>query len=46
MLRWHRKSKNFTEPRRVTVVNVSHVIFKETKDKYNKVFTVKNKAII
>ncbi|NLV88388.1 MAG: ABC transporter ATP-binding protein [Tissierellia bacterium] len=30
----------------VTVVNVSHVIFKETKDKYNKVFTVKNKAII
>ncbi|NLK43458.1 MAG: ABC transporter ATP-binding protein [Tissierellia bacterium] len=30
----------------VTVVNVSHVIFKETKDKYNKVFVVKNKAVL
>lgn len=30
----------------VTVVNVSHVIFKETKDKYNKVFIVKNKAVV
>ncbi len=30
----------------VTVVNVSHVIFGETKDKYDKVFVVKNKAIV
>lgn len=30
----------------VTIVNVSHVIFKETKDKYDKVFVVKNKAIV
>lgn len=30
----------------VTVVNVSHVIFEETKDKYDKVFVVKNKAVV
>ncbi|MBU5427420.1 ABC transporter ATP-binding protein/permease [Tissierella pigra] len=30
----------------VTIVNVSHVIFEETKNRYNKVFTVKNKAVI
>ena len=29
----------------ITVVNVSHVIFKETKDKYDKVFVVKNRAV-
>lgn len=29
----------------VTVVNVSHVIFEETKRKYDKVFVVKNKAV-
>lgn len=30
----------------VTVVNVSHVIFGETKDKYDKVFVVKNKGVV
>lgn len=30
----------------VTVVNVSHVIFEETRDKYNKVFVVKNKGVL
>lgn len=30
----------------VTVVNVSHVIFEETKNKYNGVFMVKNKGVI
>ena len=30
----------------VTIVNVSHVIFQETKDKYDKIFVVKNKAVI
>ena len=30
----------------VTIVNVSHIMFEETKDKYNKVFVVKNKAVI
>lgn len=30
----------------ITVVNVSHVIFKETKDKYDKVFLVRNKAVV
>lgn len=29
----------------ITVVNVSHVIFKETRNKYNKVLVVKNKGI-
>lgn len=29
----------------VTIVNVSHVIFEETKERYDKVFVVKNKAI-
>lgn len=29
----------------ITVVNVSHVIFKETRKKYNKVLIVKNKGI-
>ncbi|MDR7869421.1 MAG: ABC transporter ATP-binding protein [Tissierellaceae bacterium] len=29
----------------ITIVNVSHVIFKETKDKYDKVFVVKNKEV-
>ncbi|WMM23755.1 ABC transporter ATP-binding protein [Tissierella sp. MB52-C2] len=30
----------------VTVINVSHVIFEETKNEYNNIFVVKNKAII
>lgn len=30
----------------VTIVNVSHVIFEETKDKYNRVLIVKNKAVV
>lgn len=30
----------------VTVVNVSHVIFEETKNKYNGVFMVKNKGVM
>lgn len=29
----------------VTVVNVSHVVFEETKDKYDKVFVVKDKSV-
>lgn len=29
----------------VTVVNVSHVVFEETKDNYDKVFMVKNKTV-
>ena len=29
----------------ITIVNVSHVIFKETKDKYDRVFVVKNQAV-
>lgn len=30
----------------VMVVNVSHVVFDETKDKYDQVFVVKNKAVL
>ncbi len=30
----------------ITVVNVSHVVFEETKDMYNRIFMVKNKAVI
>lgn len=30
----------------VTIVNVSHVIFDETKNRYDKVFVVKNKAVV
>ncbi|HEY8363007.1 MAG TPA: ABC transporter ATP-binding protein [Tissierellaceae bacterium] len=30
----------------VTVVNVSHVIFKENRDKYDRVYVVKNKAVV
>lgn len=29
----------------ITVINVSHVIFEETKEKYDKVFVVKNKTV-
>ncbi len=29
----------------ITVINVSHVVFEETKKKYNNVFMVKNKGI-
>lgn len=29
----------------ITVVNVSHVVFKETRDKYDKVFVVKDKGV-
>jgi ATP-binding cassette subfamily B protein len=29
----------------ITVINVSHVIFEDTKRKYNKVFMVKNKSV-
>lgn len=29
----------------ITVVNVSHVVFKETRDKYDKVFVVKDKMV-
>ena len=30
----------------VTVVNVSHVIFNDTRGKYDRVFIVKNKAVV
>ncbi len=30
----------------ITVVNVSHVVFKETRDKYDKVFVVKDRMVI
>lgn len=30
----------------VTIINVSHVVFEETKDKYNKVLRVRNKAVL
>ena len=30
----------------ITVINVSHVVFEETKKKYNNIFMVKNKGII
>lgn len=30
----------------ITVVNVSHVIFEETKERYDKVFVVRNKAVL
>ncbi len=29
----------------ITIVNVSHVVFKETKDRYDKIFVVKNRAV-
>lgn len=29
----------------ITVVNVSHIVFEETKDKYSKVFVVKDKSV-